>query len=421
MNIKHYQFCRICGNPNLTDVLDLGEMQFQGCFKQSGYDSPPLRKMPNRIVRCDTSKYQNACGLVQTKHSVSPEILYRNYWYESGISSTMRTHLRSLVQEAISIKKINNGNVIDIASNDNTLLRNYRDFGNFKKYGIDPSNIASKQNDADITVINETFPSKRIPADLINNVDIITTIACFYDVNDPCDFVNEIKKLLKHNGIWIFEVAYWPSMIDNLAYDSCVNEHVIHYHLAPIEHMLEKLGMKLFLAKKTSTNGGSVICFVCSADCYEFDTPENIKQLKELRLMEFEAKLDEPSTYEKFYSDILNQKNQLIELIKEIRKSGKTIHIYGSSTKLNTILGFCGIGPELIQFAAERSPNKIGAETLSGIKIISEEESKSLKPDYYLVGPYHFKNEILSREKAAIESGIKFIFPLPKVEVYPNN
>lgn len=420
MNIKHYQFCRICGNPNLKEVLDLGAMQFQGCFKQSGYDSPPLRKMPNKIVRCDTSKSQNACGLVQTKHSVSPEILYRNYWYESGISVTMRSHLRSIVEEAILIKKIKCGNVVDIASNDNTLLRNYRDFGDFKKYGIDPSNIASKQLDKDITVINETFPSKKIPKDLIGNVDIVTTIACFYDTNEPCDFVSNVKNLLKPNGIWIFEVAYWPSMIENLSYDSCVNEHVIHYHLAPIEFLLEKLGMKLFFAKKTQTNGGSVMCFVCKAECSEFDSEEKTKALKELRLLEFEASLDEDSTYIKFNYDILTQKNELVRLIKSIKQSGKTIHVYGSSTKLNTILGFCEIGPELIPYAAERSLNKIGGETLSGIKIISEQDSKQMKPDYYLVGPYHFKNEILSREKESIDNGIKFIFPLPKVEIIPS-
>lgn len=420
MNIKHHQYCRVCGNPYLTDVLDLSDMQFQGCFKQSGYDSPPLRKMPNKIVRCDTSKFEKACGLIQTKHSVSPEILYRNYWYESGISNTMKNHLKSIVQEAISIKNINSGNVLDIASNDNTLLREYREFGNFKKYGIDPSNIAKKQKDEDIKVINETFPSKKIPNSLLNNIDIVTTIACFYDVNEPEAFVKQVKSLLKKDGIWIFEVAYWPSMLENLAYDSCVNEHVIHYHLAPIEYMLQAFEMKVFMARKTTTNGGSIMCFVCNSDCCEFDSEKRTQDLKDLRLSEFEAALDDDSTYKKFYNNILNQKTDLVNLIKNIKQSGKTIHIYGASTKLNTILGFCNIGPELIPFAAERSVNKIGAETLSGIKIISEEDSKNMKPDYYLVGPYHFKNEILTRESRLIESGVKFIFPLPKVQIYPS-
>tara|TARA_R110000824_G_scaffold34372_1_gene109195 strand:+ start:5081 stop:6325 length:1245 start_codon:yes stop_codon:yes gene_type:complete len=413
MNIKHRQTCRICGNKHLTDVIDLGEQFFQGSFVKDGVPDPPTRKTPNKIVRCDTSQDENACGLVQTSCSVPPEILYTNYWYQSGISQTMKDHLRGIVEEALSITKLSKGRVLDIASNDNTLLRNYPN--SFKKWGIDPSDIARKQTDADITVVNDTFPTKDLSCE--TTFDIITSIACYYDVEDPTAFAIDIKNRLTNDGIWIFEVAYWPSMLDNLAYDSIVNEHIIHYHLAPLETMLRSVGLKVFNAVKTATNGGSIKVHVCHQGCCTYDEDESKKALNKLRMEEFEAHLDDDSTYTSFRERVECQKQELLALISSIQEEGKTIHIYGASTKLNTILGYCDIGPEIIKYAAERSPEKWGAKTISGIELISEEESRAMKPDYYLVGPYHFKKEILEREKEALAQGTKFIFPLPHLSV----
>jgi hypothetical protein len=411
MNIKHRQSCRICGNEHLKDVINLGDQYFQGSFIKDKENKPPTRKVPNLIVRCDTSKCENACGLIQTKHSIPPNILYRNYWYQSGISQTMRDHLKSITDECLKITGLKSGSVLDIASNDNTLLRNYS--ANFKKVGVDPSDIASKQNDLDIEVINDVFPTK-----LLNGkFDIITSIACYYDIDNPKQFAIEVSNHLNDDGVWVFEVAYWPSMLQNLSYDSIVNEHIIHYHLAPLEIMLSSIGLKVFKAKKTSTNGGSIMVFVCKEENRKYDSQENQKELSNLRTFEFDACLDEEYTYENFRQEVFSHKKQLVELINSIIADGKTIHLYGASTKLNTILGYCDIGPDQILYAAERSPEKFGATTISGIKLISEEESLKMKPDYYLVGPYHFKEEIISRSEMARSQGVKFIFPLPKIEI----
>lgn len=412
MNITHRQTCRICGNPNLSEVIDLGNQYFQGSFIKQGVTAAPNRKTPNLVVRCDTSKSENACGLIQTKHSIPPSILYSNYWYQSGISATMKNHLKSIVDDALLISKLETGSVLDIASNDNTLLRNYND--SFEKYGVDPSDIARRQTDKNIIVINDLFPTDKLKNKKFN---IITSIACYYDVENPTNFAANIENLLEDNGIWIFEVAYWPLMLQNLAYDSIVNEHIIHYHLAPLELMLKKINLKVFNAKKTTTNGGSIMVYVCKDNCEIYDSETNKSNLHSLRLEEFELALDEESTYVDFRSRVISQKEQLLELIKNIKQQGKTIHLYGASTKLNTILNYCNIGPEIIPYAAERSPEKWGGTTISGIKLISEEESRAMNPDYYLVGPYHFKQEILEREKDTIQKGIKFIFPLPSIDI----
>lgn len=412
MNIKYRQTCRICGNPHLSPVIDLGNQYFQGSFIKDGISTPPKRKTPNLIVRCDTSKFENACGLIQTKHTIPPEILYSNYWYQSGISNTMRLHLKTIVDECIKTTGLTSGSVLDIASNDNTLLRNYPK--SFKKVGVDPSDIAGKQSDSDIRVINSIFPTTQLSGE---KFDIITSIACYYDVEDPKFFAEEVKNHLNDDGIWVFEVAYWPSMLSNMAYDSIVNEHIIHYHLTPLEIMFNSIGLKVFNARKTTTNGGSIMIFVCKSHNTRYDSEENKKEILNLRLEEFDQCLDEESTYALFRNRATQQKQELKTLIHKLHSEGKTIHIYGASTKLNTILGYCDIGPELIPYAAERSPEKFGAKTISGIKLISEEESRKMKPDYYLVGPYHFKQEILERESETIKAGTKFIFPLPTVTI----
>lgn len=388
----------------------------QGAFDHPDAPSPPRRKVSNRIVRCDTSKDENACGLVQADVSISPEILYRNYWYQSGISQTMTKHLRGIADEAMEITKANPNvcAVLDIACNDGTLLRAYPSGVN--RFGVDPSDIAAKQTDLEI--INEVFPTSQIYRAAKFNV--ITSIACFYDVNDPKDFVAEIKNFLHKDGIWIAEFAFWPSMLANLAYDQILNEHVCHYHLAPFERLLKENGLKLFRAEKTPTNGGSVMVYVCHEDCNKYKNEDWTNNLRQLRFEEFEAELDEERTYEKFRKEVLSSLVGLKELIKQINKDGGTVHLYGSSTKVNVTLQAAEIGPELIPFAAERSSFKWGASTLSGIRIISETESRSLNPSYYLCSLVGFKDEILERERAFLEAGGKFIF-LPNLEIIGND
>jgi hypothetical protein len=415
--LVHKQKCRVCGNTDLKEVIDLGEQYFQGCFVKDGIQPPPRRPMPNVIVRCCPENYEDACGLVQTLHSIDTDLLYCNYWYESGISQTMRDHLKSIVDTALDITGSTSGKVLDIASNDNTLLRNYPK--EFTKIGIDPSSIAARQTDKDIQVINTTFPSKQVNS-LIEDgsADIVTSIACYYDIDDPVSFAKEIKKLLSSKGIWIFEVAYWKSLLDNLAYDSIVNEHIVHYHLQPLEAIMKEAGLKFFNVQKTPTNGGAIMCYITHEDNFEYDNRERKQNILNLKIEEYEAYLDTDKPYVEFRKKVEKHKEDLCRLVDDIvNKQNKTIHICGASTKLNTILNYCGIGPELIPYASERSPEKHGAETISGIKLISEEESRAMNPDYYLVGPYHFKDEIIKRETEFIQNGGGFIFPLPELTV----
>jgi SAM-dependent methyltransferase len=428
MNLKHRQTCRICGNPHLTDVIDLGDQYLQGSFVKDGMTPPTTRKIPTKLVRCDVSKQEGACGLVQTSVSVPPQVLYSNYWYQSAISKTMRDHLKEIVEEGKDYMPCVT-RVLDIASNDGTLLNFYSDSGSIRRVGIDPSDIARKTGvkypaykpGKEIEIINDVFPSSQLNPTPHGKdcFGIITSIAMFYDVEDPVAFVRAIKNQLSPNGVWIVEVAYLPATLRQVSYDTIVHEHLLYYSLATLEEVFRRGGMRCIKATLNDTNGGSIRCVVVHNDDFSHDKQKDLDALNRIRVQEFDLELDTDKPYDLFKSKVTLQKHDLLRLIEEIKNRGETIHLYGASTKANTLIQYCGLDHNTIPYAWERSPEKVGGKTLgTGIKMISEEDGRRMSPNYVLVGPWHFKDEILKREADTInKTGVKFIFPLPKVEV----
>jgi len=395
----------------------LGEQYLQGSFIKPGKEMPSTRKIPCTLVRCNPQTDENACGLLQMEHSVPPEILYAAYWYRSGTNATMRNHLKNVVDDVTSIVHRKDAIVLDIGCNDGTLLSYYSRAG--MKYGIDPSDIAQEIKEDQAMVVQDIFPSTKLQEILDGRfVDIITSIAMFYDLENPVEFVNGIKELLSPRGVWLFEMSYMPEMLKLDSYDTICHEHLEYYSLAVIEIILRKAGMRLFKISFNDINGGSIRCFATHDSNIAYDNPADIKFLNEIRQTEFDMELDTDRPYLAFWERINRLKDELHELLVKLKSEGKRIHIYGASTKGNTILQWCNINNSLIDYAAERNPDKYGAMTLgTNIPIISEAESRAMNPDYYLVLPWHFKKEFLEREKETIERGIGLIFPLPKIEI----
>lgn len=417
MHLTHRTTCRVCGSSALTKVIDLGEQYLQGSFVKPGKEMPPMRKIPAVLLRCDPTRDENACGLLQMAHSVPPNILYSAYWYRSGTNQTMRDHLKGIVDDAISISEKENARVLDIGCNDGTLLKYYPNA--FIKYGVDPSDVAQEIGDNSIKVIQDIFPSDELCNDTKGEpFGIITSIAMFYDLEDPVAFVSNIKNSLSEEGIWIFEMSYMPTMLKMNSYDTICHEHLEYYSLAVIEKILKKAGMKIIKVSLNEINGGSIRCYATHVNNFKYNKKEFIADLEKLRQEEFDLSLDTDKPYKGFQERINVHKEDLISLLKDLKKEGKRIHIYGASTKGNTILQWCGIDKFIIDYAAERNPDKYGAHTLgTDIPIISEEESRAMRPDYYLVLPWHFKKEFLDRERAILEAGIRMIFPLPTIEI----
>jgi SAM-dependent methyltransferase len=417
MHIKTRTTCRVCGSAALKKVIDLGPQYLQGSFIKPGKEMPSTRKISCTLVRCNPEEDENACGLLQMVHSVPPEILYSAYWYRSGTNNTMRNHLKGIVESVTSIIRKKDAIVLDIGCNDGTLLGYYPKGG--MKYGIDPSDVAQEVKE-DAIVVQDIFPSKKLVEVLEGkSLDIITSIAMFYDLENPVEFVMGIKKLLSSRGVWVFEMSYMPDMLRLDSFDTICHEHLEYYSLGVIEIILKKAGMRLFKILFNDINGGSVRCYATHDTNIAYDTPEEIKLLNETRQAEFDLELDTDKPYEAFWERINKIKDELHGLLVKLKSQGKKIHIYGASTKGNTILQWCNIDNAIIDYAAERNPDKYGASTLgTNIPIISEAESRAMNPDYYLVLPWHFKEEFLEREKETLEKGIGLIFPLPKVTIH---
>ena len=353
MHLIHRTTCRVCGSQALTRVIHLGEQYLQGSFVKPGKELPPQRKIPTSLVRCDPMKDEHACGLLQMEHTVPPEVLYSAYWYRSGTNDTMRNHLRGIVEESLAMVGGHPGCVLDIGCNDGTLLASYHDATT--KFGIDPSDVAQEIGEP-ITVVQDIFPSDELLVRLNGRkCDIITSIAMFYDLEDPIGFTRGIQQILAPGGIWVFEMSYMPTMLKMNSYDTICHEHLEYYSLAVIEYILGKAGMKIVTVDLNTINGGSIRCFATHAGTFSYKKEEYLAKVKALRQEEFDLELDTDKPYTHFQDRINVHRAELNELLKKLKNKGKRIHIYGASTKGNTILQWCSIDHTIIDVRERRA------------------------------------------------------------------
>jgi len=421
MYTKRVFKCRVCGNPNLHHVINLGEQYLQGSFVKPGCQNPPMRKLPTELVRCDLDSYENACGLLQLANTFPQEILYANYWYRSGTNQTMRDHLRGIAEQARAYAPARqNLSVLDIGCNDGTLLACYPE--TFTRYGVDPSDIA-RSIPAPTRVINTVFPSPETAAALgQHKIDIITSIAMFYDLDDPVTFAAGVRDLLAEDGVWVLELSYMPLMLVRNSFDTICHEHLEYYSLSALEQIMARANLKIFKVELNEINGGSIRCYVKHEMGKVQNTPEDRDFIRWLRIHEFEMELDTAKPYAQFQQRIERLRDATVQLLTDIRSRGERIHVYGASTKGNVLLQWYGLNRLWIEAASDRNPDKDGAHTLgTDIPIVSEEKSRNMRPDWYLVLPWHFKLEFLQRERETIRSGVKMLFPLPSLQVVDAN
>lgn len=422
MHIETRKTCRVCGHPLGYPVVSLGPQHIQGAFPKLGAEMPPNRRVAMDLMRCQPDVYEGACGLVQTKNTIPPEILYSSYWYKSGINQTMLEHLDEIAVEAIGLRSSDwlpsygNSRALDIGCNDMTLLNLMPE--SWSKTGVDPSSVALEASwkSPQINFYHNTFPSPLRELD-DESFDVITSVAMFYDVNDPVGFAKEVRRVMAKNAVWIIEVAYLPATLASNSFDTICHEHISYFSLATIENVMKRANLKVFMASLNDSNGGSIRCHICRDDSTWALINKSGPELQKIRQREFELNLDSPQPYHDFQARILLIRDRLKKLITDIKSEGKTVHVYGASTKGNTLLQFCDITARHCEMAADRNPEKNQAYTVgTNIMICSEAESRARNPDYYLVLPWHFRKEILARELAAGTSA-QMIFPLPEVEV----
>lgn len=409
--MKPIENCRISGSKHLIPILNLGHQSLTGIFPKEKNED--VTKGPLELIWCPDS------GLVQLKHSYDTAQMYgNNYGYRSGLNGSMVQHLQNKARWLEKNMYLDTKSVLlDIGSNDGTFLNAYSD-KNALRVGIDPT--AKKFlpfYHPNIKVLPDFFNVQSYNR-VANNqkATIITSIAMFYDLENPIQFVQDIHSILDDNGIWHFEQSYMPSMLRMNSYDTVCHEHIEYYSLSTIKKILDVCGFQIIDVQINSINGGSLAVTVAKTTAKKTINKPVIHWLLE---QESNMGLHSPRPFRLFEEKVFAHRKHLTDLVHSLNADGKKIFGYGASTKGNVILQFCEFTSKEIPFIAEINSEKFGCYTPgTKIPIISEKEAKAMQPDYFLVLPWHFKNHILEREKEFINNGGKFIFPLPEIEIF---
>lgn len=393
--------CRACGNKNLLEFLDLGK-QYLSDFRDD-YEKTP--KYPLVAVLC------SGCSLVQLKHTTPQHEMYHDrYGFKSGVSDSIKKDLDSVVSHAFEYKN-DPKTWLDIASNDGTLLSFVPE--DIYRVGVDPVGFLCEEAEqhADV-IINDYYDAKHFK-DTDWGFDVITSVSCFYDMPNPNKFVRDVKKVLADKGVWIIQQNYLLTTMELSAVDNFCHEHLEYYTLLSLENLLKKYDLEVNEVYLSMVNGGSIRTVVSHKGT--FDVDESVFRQREI---EEAYGVGTIMPYEEFAAAVGNELNKLRTLLTDLKAQGKKIAILAASTRGATIWQSANIGSYLVDYAVERNPAKVGKNfTAIGIPIVSEEYAREDKPDYMVIGPWFFADEIIKREEEYLKAGGELIIPLPRVTI----
>ena len=403
----------------MKELFNLGELYVSDFLSEN--DEPRGGKVEMKMMLDEST------GNVRLEKAAPLDVMYGKYWYRSGINQSMKNELQRIVNSILDVKKLKENDIwVDIACNDGTMF----DFipNNIIKIGIDPvdnsyKNESEKRSDL---IIQDYFSADVYKKSKFGTqkAKVVTSIAMFYDLENPDTFIQDVGEILDDNGLWVLQLSYTPLMIEQLAFDNICHEHIYYYSLFNLKKLMEKNGFKIVDCQLNDTNGGSFRVYVMkeNADVKKFATQPHRDvcnfRIQSLLTLEEKLKLDSVDTWMDFYNRILDLKEQTVSFIKSEKEKGKKIWGYGASTKGNTLLQYFGLDNTLIDGIAERSVYKWGLKTVgTNIPMYSEEQMRNEKPDYLLVLPWHFISEFVERERDFLLGGGKFIVPCPKFQI----
>lgn len=401
--------CRICGNTDLEDVLDLGVQALTGVFPRTR--SEDVTRGPLRLARCNGT---DACGLLQLRHSYDLGELYGdNYGYRSGLNASMVDHLQSKVAAILDRVSLDRDSlVIDIGSNDATTLKAYPASG-ATLMGVDPSGAKfSRFYPPDIRLIPDFFSSAVIRAACGNRrAMVVTSFSMFYDLEDPLQFMREVADVLDERGIWVFEQSYMPTMLARNSYDTVCHEHLEYYALRQVMWMADKAGLEIVDVEFNDVNGGSFSVVAARRDS------GRVPAAAVAAAIEAETKLglQTPRPYVDFARHVMESRDTLRQFVHDATRFGKSVVGLGASTKGNVILQYCGLTADDISVIGEVNEDKFGCFTPGTlIPILAESEVLAAQPDFMIVLPWHFRRFFQGNPRFA---GRRLVFPLPVLEI----
>lgn len=415
--VIEHAHCRNCLG-RLELVHDLGAHYVSDFPKEPWTDEP---RVPLRLARC------GACGLVQLSHTVPRDRLYRQYWYRSGVQPAMVEALHDLTTWARRFVVLRSGDyVVDIGANDGTLLRLVgQGDARLNRVAFDPAiNLHSSLREHCEILIPDYFPAQQYDAP---PAMLIFSIAMFYDLPDPRAFVREIKRCLHVNGIWILQFGDLRGVLLQNGFDAICHEHLEYYSMPVVQDLLEQEGLRVVDAERNDVNGGSLRLAVAHAHSSAHGPSEERRQ-RVAAIRAEDQGLDLPENWAGWSQRLVLAREIVRDLVEESWRRGDPVDLLGASTKCNTLLQYFQLGPGYaergegpdIRRAIERSPQKWGRFTVgSWIPIVSEEEGWRDQAKLLLVGPWHFRDALVQRQRQLCQEG-ELLFPLPFPErVHP--
>jgi len=392
--------CRLCGSSDLLEVFSLGE-QYINDFVTRDRVGEGLRA-PLELIMC------RDCSLLQLRHTAPQELLYaRHYWYRSGVTDTMRRALRDITRDVEQLVDLCPGDVVlDIGANDGTLLASYSVPG-ITRVGCEPADnlVEELRGHADYVIHDfwnyETYAALAHTHGL-PKAKVVSAIGMFYDLDDPNQFIRDAQRALAPGGVFVAQLMCLTPMLEKNDLGNICHEHLEYYSLASLKYLFETNGLEMYKVEENDVNGGSYRIFA-------------------RHLQNTGMTIDEPAEVGDvlaFADRVRENREACVNFITQEVANGKTVYVYGASTKGNVILQYYGLDASVITAASERSPEKWGKYTIgTWIPIVSEDEARKAKPDYFLVLPWAFFDEFYEREKEWRAQGGKFIVPLPEFRV----
>lgn len=367
-------------------------------------------------------------NLVRLEKPAPPEAMYGKYWYRSGINYTMRAELENIVQSIMKVygHYLTTGDIwLDIACNDGTLLSYVSRW--LQKVGIDPADDSFlKESEKHGHIIQDYFSAVaywRHNRNYGKKAKVITSIAMFYDLDDPEAFIRDIDQVLDDNGLWVMQLSYTPLMLQQLAFDNICHEHIYYYSLGNLKAMLERNGFRIMDCQLNDINGGSMRVYImkekANHSLFGSQPYRDVCRVRVESLLKWENYIGTGSAnWYVFFDELQMLKTKTRTFIRLRVAEGKKVWGYGASTKGNTLLQYFGLDHRLITAIADRSEYKWGLRTVgTDIPIVSEADMRAARPDYLLVLPWHFINEFMDREKEYLAGGGKFIVPCPEFKI----
>ena len=407
--------CSFCDSKSMTEIIDFGEMALAGGFlKQEQFDSEQI--YPMRLYFC------NDCYGVQIIDKVSANVLFENYFYFSSSIQTLRDHFANYAVEVTSrfLNKPEESLVIEFGCNDGVLLGPLADQNIGALIGVDPaSNVVNAINDSRIEIINDFFNeevAKNIVSDY-GNADMVVANNVYAHIPDMQGITRAINNVLSDEGVFIFEVHYLGKIINELQYDMIYHEHLYYHSLLSLENHFSRYNMVVFDVKPIPIHAGSMRFYVCKKGSSHSSTVSD--QVIKLREEELANGFDKAETFSRFAADIADRKKQLMGLLKSIKEKGQAVVGYGASGRANTMIQYCGINHDVMEYMIDDAPVKSDYYTPGSHFLIKPNSAlKDMpQPDFILIFAWSFFKEIAINNLGYLKKGGKMIIPLPEIKI----